>query len=450
MKNFKVITLLNQALTERLQNIFANSEIQFYLAEEIEAVSREVQQRSYDLFIVMNTHQPETKFWLKSIGKIIKQTAMQVLFLVEPQAVEMAISSLNWGVFQYVKLPVSDKELQLLVEAALNKNTVSDSLKSHSRKSRPTRLGNLVGASPQMQQVYTRIHQAARNEINVLLLGETGTGKDVAAQTIHQLSDRSDGPYLPINLGAYPRELVASELFGHEKGAFTGALKRSIGVFERGRNGIVFLDEIETIDEKIQVTLLRLIEQKKFHRLGGKKAIKTNTRLIVSSNEDLNALVEKGVFRKDLYYRLDFFRILMPPLRERLTDIPILVREFISRANHLLNKNILGIDDASIELLQNYDWPGNVRELKNVIQRAAILCEGNEILPENLPPRFRTLSPQKTTVTFEVGTPLEQVEKEMILSALAKSNNNRTRAAELLGISRRAIYNKLHKHNIEV
>ena len=207
----------------------------------------------------------------------------------------------------------------------------------------PDRLGKLVGASQKMQRVYRQICQAAGSDVNVLLLGETGTGKDLAAQAIHQMSERKNNPFLAVNLGAIPSDLVPSELFGHEKGAFTGATTQSKGIFEKADDGIVFLDEIESIDEKMQISLLRLIEQKKFRRPGGNQSIQNNARLIVSSNENLQTLIDQGIFRKDLYYRLDVFRIFMPSLRINLQDIPLLVKEFIAQYNRNYQKNITGI-----------------------------------------------------------------------------------------------------------
>jgi DNA-binding NtrC family response regulator len=255
-------------------------------------------------------------------------------------------------------------------------------------------------------------------------------------------------------LGALPSELVASELFGHEKGAFTGANEQHIGIFERAISGTVLLDEIESIDDKVQVSLLRLIEQRKFNRLGGRKTIHSNARIIAASNEDLKDLVEKKLFRKDLYYRLDVFRIVMPPLRENLQDLPLLVQEFIARFNRTFNKRIQNISDETLGLLQAYEWPGNIRELKNVIQRAVLLCKEDEILPEFLPTRFlskKTAKPSPSTpssITFDIGTPLRQVERTIIVHTLKAAKNNRTEAAKLLGISRRALYNKLRTFNI--
>lgn len=381
-------------------------------------------------------------------GLIAKSPMTKVLFLVEPEDIQIAKSALEAGTYQYAKLPVSDTELRMLIEAALASRQQNGTSKLLPKDESRNRFEPFIGRSPAMRQVYRQIRKAATTDIPLMILGETGTGKDLAAQAIHQRSRRSKGPYIPVNLGALPSELVASELFGHEKGTFTGALKQHRGKFEQGNDGTVFLDEIDCIDEKVQVSLLRLIEQKEFHRLGGEQAVKSNARLIVASNQNLEALVRAGSFRQDLFFRLDIFRIVMPPLRQRQGDIPLLVENFLAHYRQAFDKRFLEIGPECMQLLEAYDWPGNVRELKNVIQRAVLVCEGKEILPEHFPVRFRSVETPQPTATFEIGTPLEVVEREMVIRALSEANNNRTRAAELLGISRRAIYNKLRKHNL--
>lgn len=375
--------------------------------------------------------------------------ATQILFLVEPRDIKTAMSALKAGTCQYAKLPIGDEELQLLIETAIEKRPPYGTNLFLDGGKHAVRFEKVVGNSKPMQEIYRQIRQAAATNMPILLLGETGTGKDLTAQAIHEQSKRNRGPYVAINLGALPSELVGSELFGHEKGAFTGAIGRREGKFELARNGTIFLDEIATIDVKVQVSLLRLIEQKTFQRLGGKTTIRTNARLITASNQSLSDLVEQGRFRKDLYYRLDVFRIVMPPLRERSGDIVLLIDAFLNRFNRSFKKHIVGVAPECVGLLESYDWPGNVRELKNVVQRAVLVCDGEVLLPDHLPPRFRKGKPALSRVSFEIGTPLEEVEREMIVRALAASRNNRKQAAALLGISRRALYNKLQKHNIK-
>lgn len=246
--------------------------------------------------------------------------------------------------------------------------------------------------------------------------------------------------------------MVASELFGHEKGAFTGAIAQHSGKFEQARNGSIFLDEIESIDYNVQVSLLRLLENQRFFRIGGRRIITSNARIIAASNKDLRPLVEQGVFREDLYYRLDVFSITMPPLRERPDDLPLLIAHFVSDTNTLLHKCVTRIESACLEELEAYGWPGNVRELRNAVYRAVLLCEGDTLLPEQFPSQCAgVVMPLSASPTlhFPLETSLDEIEREIIVGTLAFTRNNRTAAAGLLGISRRALYNRLRKFRIE-
>lgn len=313
----------------------------------------------------------------------------------------------------------------------------------------PKKFSPLSGQSSAIQQVFKQIKKAASVDIPILIQGETGTGKDLVARAIHQRSSCADGPYVPINLGALPTEIIASELFGHERGAFTGAAAQQKGKFEQAQNGTLFLDEIESIEEKIQVTLLRVLEQRKFYRLGGKRRISTNARITAASNENLRDLVDQGTFREDLFYRLDIFPIQLPPLRKRQEDIPIFVAEFIVKYNQMLKKQISAIDPDCLYMLQEYEWPGNIRELKNVIQRAVLLCDTSELRIEHFPPRLHNYHSPLPLISFKVGTPLEHIERTVIMHTLEYADHSRTEAAKLLGISRRALYNRLNKYRIQ-
>ncbi|MCF7854634.1 MAG: sigma-54 dependent transcriptional regulator [Candidatus Pacebacteria bacterium] len=315
------------------------------------------------------------------------------------------------------------------------------------RKS-PPRFERMIGQSSEIKIVFARIRQAAATDVPVLILGETGTGKDLVAKAIHSRSKRADGVYIPVHLGAVPANLVASELFGHEKGVFTGATETRQGKFELGNGGTVFLDEIGTISERVQISLLRLLEQHKFHRLGGQDTFTTDVRLIAASNADLYEAVQKGTFREDLYYRLDVFRIDLPPLRQRRQDIELLVRSFLKSYCKSFGKAIKDIPVDALSLLQNYHWPGNIRELKNVIQRAVLVCEGDALQPRHLPPRFHTKDSSQENIVFKVGTTLAEMEQRMIRKVLMVTGNNRKKSAELLGISRRTLYNKLEKYGL--
>jgi DNA-binding NtrC family response regulator len=452
LNNLKIIVVeKGNSLTKRLSKIFKTSNSSIHRVDSMDHVLDRFETDTFDVLIltsdIFNAGEIDG---VELLDVIVSNSSMtQVLFLADVSDVRTAMSALKAGSYQYAKLPISDEELYLLIETAIEKRPrYGTNLLLHNVR-KEVKFEKLVGQSLPMKDVYRQIRQSASTNMPVLLIGETGTGKDLAAQAIHTQSNRSKGPYIPVNLGALPSELVASELFGHEKGAFTGASQKREGKFELAKDGTIFLDEIASIDEKVQIGLLRLIEENKLHRLGGKHPITTDVRLIAASNQDLEELVQRGVFRQDLYFRLDVFRIMMPSLKDRIGDIPLLIDEFLKRYNQSFQKHILGIAPECISLLESYSWPGNVRELKNVIQRAVLVCTGEILLPEHLPPRLKPDRPVYPTVTFRVGTPLEDVEREMIVRALTVTQNNRKMAADLLGISRRALYNKLKKHQIK-
>jgi DNA-binding NtrC family response regulator len=377
-----------------------------------------------------------------------KCSVTQILFLVEPDDVDIAMTGLRAGSFQYAKLPIEDDELRMLVETAVARQPqYGENLLLRDHEGLETSFEQLIGRSEAMQHLYQMMRQAAATSIPVLIIGETGTGKDLVAQAIHTQSDRANAIYAPVHLGALPQELVASELFGHERGAFTGAHGQRTGQFEAADGGTVFIDEIGTIDERVQVTLLRIIEHKQFSRLGGQKVLHSDARIITATNEDLWKAVQEGSFREDLYYRLDVFHIEVPPLRQRTGDIPLLMEEFLRRYNSAFQKNILHIAPELISMLEFYNWPGNVRELKNVVQRAVLVCGGDTLLPEHVPPRLQKEGLVKPKLAFQLGTSLDEVERQMVVQALSLARN-RTHAAELLGISRRALYNKIKKHDL--
>lgn len=309
------------------------------------------------------------------------------------------------------------------------------------------RAQGLLGRSRAMREAYRQIREGAGTDIPVLISGETGTGKDLAARALHAISGRHEGPYVPIHLGALPPPLVASELFGHEAGAFTGALGRRIGKFEEANHGTIFLDEISTVDAQVQVSLLQVLESKCLTRLGGQRSIATDVRVVAATNENLADLVECGQFRQDLMYRLDVLHVRMPALRERHGDIPLLVRAFLDHYRKSFGRRVRAVAPGCVATLQAYPWPGNVRELKNVMQRAVLLCREDILTVEHLPPRFQETQEVSEWLRFRVGTPLCDVERELIARTVATARN-RTHAAQLLGISRRALYNKLERYKL--
>lgn len=376
---------------------------------------------------------------------------LPVVMLTAHGSIETAIEAMKLGASDYLTKPFDLDELKLVIKQNLQVSQLAsevDFLRSELQK----KYSQLIGQSPAMQEVLKLIDRVAQSNATVLITGESGTGKEVAAVTIHQHSPRRDGPFVPVNCAAIPDNLLESELFGHEKGAFTGALQRKPGRFELAHNGTLFLDEIAEMPLNMQAKLLRVLQEKAFERVGGTETLKVDVRVIAATNRNLKEAMEKGQFREDLYYRLNVIQINMPALRDRKEDIPLL-------ANHFLNKFAPGgkinrISPAAMQLLTRYHWPGNIRELQNVIERAVIICQGQEISPADLPKELLITSEQaarQNLITIpDGGISLEELEKELIIKALEKSGGNQTRAAQLLGITRSALLYRSQKHGISL
>lgn len=437
-------------LARQVMNSFAKDAIELAYERSIDEVVDRFEHETFDLMLFSSSvaqRQPDDALEIMELISA-KCPCTQILFFAHPGRLKIAHQALRAGAFHYSRLPVSDQELKLLIATALEKRPqvgLNLLLRSEVEK---TTFESMVGRSSAMQQVYRLIRQAAATDIAVLLSGETGTGKELAAKAIHELSPRSQGPCIPVHIGSLPSDLVASELFGHEPGAFTGARGRRKGCFEEADGGTVFLDEIATIDEKMQVSLLRLLETSQFSPIGGNDCRAVDARVIAASNADLREEVRLGRFREDLYYRLDVLHITLPPLRERHGDIHLLVDHFIKDACDNFQKAIRGVSPDFISCLEAYPWPGNVRELKNVIQRAVVNCAGDILDTAQLPRRLIHLHDDDITLTIRVGMSIEAVEKELILRTMEFTQGNRTRASQILGISRRALYNKIQRHKI--
>ena len=307
--------------------------------------------------------------------------------------------------------------------------------------------GELVGRSESMRQVYSLIEQVASSSASVLITGESGTGKELVARSIHKLSPRKDAPFVAINCSAIPETLMESELFGHEKGAFTGAASRRQGCFELANTGTLLLDEIAEMPPMLQSKLLRVIEERSLRRLGGKQELRIDVRLLAATNRDPDEAVQAGTLRGDLLDRLNVIRIQLPPLKDRKEDLPLLAQHLVTHLAEKHNRPARFLSPAALSVLQFHAWPGNVRELRNVIERAVVICSSEQIERHHFAPypiEQRERLRHEDTITFPVGTPLEEVERQMILRTLNKTNNNKTRAAELLGISLKTLHNKLN------
>jgi transcriptional regulator with PAS, ATPase and Fis domain len=307
--------------------------------------------------------------------------------------------------------------------------------------------GELVGNSAAMREIYSLVEQVASSSASVLITGESGTGKELVARTIHQLSPRREKPFIGINCSAIPETLMESELFGHEKGAFTGAASKRAGCFELAEGGTLLLDEIAEMPPFLQSKLLRVIEERTIRRLGSSEEIGVDVRLLAATNQEPNQAVSKGTLREDLLYRLNVFRIQLPALKERKEDLPLLAQYLVTSLAEKHGRPARFLSAAALEALQFHAWPGNVRELRNVIERAVVICSGEQIERHHFAPYpidQRERRRNEDTITFPVGTPIEEVERHMILRTIQKTKNNKTRAAELLGISLKTLHNKLN------
>ncbi len=307
---------------------------------------------------------------------------------------------------------------------------------------------NMIGTSNAMKDVFRLVEQVAQSNATVMVRGESGTGKDLIAHAIHYKSLRADKPFVKINCTALPESLLESELFGHERGAFTGAVERKIGRFERANGGTIFLDEIGDFSLNLQVKLLRIMQFKEFERVGGDETIKTNVRIVVATNRNLEEDIKNGVFREDLYYRINVFPIYLPPLRERKNDIMLLADHFLEKYSKENNKDIHRISTPAIEMLTRYHWPGNIRELENCIERAVLLCNDQVIRSEHLPPSLQLEHGYKNVNGLTMPEMVENLEKEMIVEALKTHSGHRRKAAEELGITERILGYKIKKYNI--
>ncbi len=306
---------------------------------------------------------------------------------------------------------------------------------------------SLIGSAPEMQKIYHVVEQAAPTAASVLITGESGTGKELVAQTIHQLSPRAGFSFVALNCAAIPETLLESEIFGHEKGAFTGAAERRQGCFELADRGTLFLDEIGEMTPATQVKLLRVLQERTFRRLGGRNEQAVDVRVIAATNADPLEAVQNGKLREDLYYRLNVFALRLPPLRERKEDLPLLAQAFVTEFNTQNQKSIAGVDHEAMRILEQYGWPGNVRELRNVIERATILSAGPFIEPKHLPPALtgEPAAQQAPQLALPPGTTVAEAERRLIMMTLEHTRDNKTRAAEILGISLKTLHNKLNK-----
>ena len=372
-------------------------------------------------------------------------------------SVRNAVEAMKAGAFDYLAKPAKIEEVLIVIRRAIEFRDLrreNYALKRQLKKK--YKFKNFIGDTPSMNKVFRTIEKVADTDSTILILGESGTGKELVARAIHYHSARRDKPLIPVNCGAIPEELLESELFGHEKGAFTNAIRTRIGRFEMANGGTIFLDEIAEMSPHLQVKLLRVLQEQEFERLGGTRTIRCDVRIIAATNKNLEQAVEKGKFREDLYFRLNVIPIQLPPLRERKNDIPLLVNHFLEQMNKAKNKKIRGMEKEVLEALEAYDWPGNVRELENVIERMVILADGEYITVSDLPEKIavhRRRPDISVTELPEEGVSLSQAvnqyERQLIISALEKTGWVKNRAAKLLRMNRTTLVEKIKKQGIE-
>jgi len=445
-------SLMREFLTESL------------MAQKYEVDSAESGERALELINNENYDLVLTDFKMPKVsGMEVLKKALEkapdckVVIMTAYGTVENAVEAMKTGAFDYIEKPFSLDEILILVKRALDFRALEvENRRLHSELEDRYGSGSIIGESPQMKEVFDVIATVSRSRSTVLVTGESGTGKELVARAIHYTSPRKNGPFIKINCAALPAELMESELFGHDKGAFTGAIRRYYGRFERADGGTLLLDEISEMSPQLQAKLLRVLQEREFEPVGSSETVKVDVRIIATTNRNLPERIKAGEFREDLYYRLNVINIHLAPLRERLGDIPYLAAHFLEKYNNENGKAIEGIDDEVIETWRRYHWPGNVREFENAVERAVVMCKNKRITRADvfLPPMDPSgrvndaFAPAFDTAARDIGTMLvgrsiDDVEKELILKTLEANNGNRTLTAEILGISVRTLRNKL-------
>lgn len=384
---------------------------------------------------------------LQVLGEI-RERGLDVLTIVISGEGDIpeAVQATKLGAYDYLRKPIDPQHLRVLL------NNITRHLEVAEENQRLRRslihageLGQMIGRSLAMRRIMAQIERVAGSSASVILTGESGTGKDLAARAIHELSPRRGGPFIAVNCAAIPESLMESELFGHERGAFTGADRRREGCFELANGGTLLLDEVTEMKPELQAKLLRVIEEQKLRRVGGSNEVPLDVRVLAASNRNLALAIREGKLREDLYYRLNVFTVEMPPLRERLEDIPLLVDHFVSEFGESSSGQVRGANDECLEALKHHPWPGNVRQLRNVVQHALVVSRGPLLALNDLPPEFRSLGSQEPSFQVQLGSTLEDVTHELLHRTVEFTGGNKTKAAGILGISLKTLYSRLQR-----
>ena len=436
-------------IRKSLYEILKISGFDVYMAINAEEAVELFKTKSFDIVI---TDMKLPKISGIELLSIIKKNSplTEVILVTGYGSIETAVEAMKKGAFDYITKPIVDDEIKILIGKIIEKKCLLEenrTLRQLASKNKRTSFCGMIGGSVSMQAVYNLVESVADTNATIMINGESGTGKGIVAKAIHQCDQkRRNMPFVEVSCGALSETLLESELFGHVKGAFTGAIKDKKGRFEIANSGTIFLDEINTCSPNLQVKLLRILQDGGFERVGDTQTLKTNARVIVATNQDLEKLVEEGSFREDLYYRIHVIPLLMPPLREHREDIYLLVKHFIAVANKKNNKNIIDIDEDVKKLFMDHPWPGNIRQLENVIEGAVIMSRKNMITKEDLPKNFDKIKIKAEGKSLQEE--LKEPAKEIILNALKECHWNCSKAATNLGINRTTLYNKMKKYGI--
>jgi len=373
-----------------------------------------------------------------------------VVLLTGRGSVQTAVQAIKEGAYDFIEKPLEASRLKVVLERALEKKRTLREVQLLKRRLAALVPGtDLIGAAPAMQRVLELVRKVAPSAASVVIQGESGTGKEVLARAIHSLSPRRDGPFLALNCSAIPPTLIEAELFGYERGAFTGAVERRLGDFELASGGTLFLDEVGELPPELQGKFLRVLEERRVRRLGGRAEVEVDVRVLCATQGDLLEEIRAGRFREDLYFRLHVFTVELPPLRDRREDIPLLAQHFVDKFNAETGRRVQGVTPAAMAFLQGHAWPGNIRELRNVLERAMILVEGDLIGVEQLPPELVPGPPEAASLRVPLDLTLDEVERRYLLATLRRLGGNKARTAEALGVSEKTLYNKLNRYAAE-
>ncbi len=450
--NFNVLIVDDEKnIREGLGRSLSMDGYEIYLAENGKKGLEIVNSSEIDL-VITDLKMPELsgEQLLKKITS--SNPNIPVIILTGHGSIETAVNAMRDGAFDFLTKPVNLDRLSLLVKRALSSRQLvlkhRELEEEVKRLSSRQKFSSIIGKSAKMRRIMELIDQVADTKASVLITGESGVGKELVADAIHNLSRRRDNSFIKVHCAALSENLLESELFGHEKGAFTGAVARKKGRFELADKGTIFLDEIGEINQSVQIKILRVLQEKKFERVGGEETIDVDVRIISATNRDLKAEIEKGNFREDLFYRLNVVNIHVPPLRERKEDISLLSAAFLKELAEENGKKIDGIDPKAHLALYNYNWPGNIRELRNCIESSVVMCKGNVITLADMPPSITAENPDDY-IKLTPGISLEEAEKEVIRMTLIHEKGNKTKTAEVLGIGRKTLHRKIKEYNLE-